>query len=111
MLRPKTKIVLAKENEFIDEKSAMLLNLINETNSVKLACERLNISYRKAWNILNNMEDQLGFQVVIRYQGGAEGGHSILTEEGKEFLRCYMLFIKEAESSIQKAFDEIFGKH
>lgn len=109
MLRPKIKLLLAKEDEFLDQKAAMLLRLIHETSSVRLSSERLNISYRKAWSLLNNMEEQLGFSVVTRHQGGAEGGYSELTEEGKDLLTRYMNFIKEAEQAVLKVYVKIFG--
>lgn len=111
MLRPKMKLLLAKEDEFLDQKAAMLLSLIDETNSVKLSCERLNISYRKAWNMLNNMEEQMGFDIVMRHQGGAEGGYSELTDEGRELLRKYMLFVEKTEECVQEIYDQIFGNY
>lgn len=111
MLRPKIKLLLAKEYEFLDQKAAMLLSLIEETNSVKLSSERLNISYRKAWNMLNDMEKQMGFNIVERHQGGAEGGYSELSTEGRELLKKYTLFTEKVEEYVQKVYDEIFGNY
>ncbi|WP_294403238.1 NTP transferase domain-containing protein [uncultured Clostridium sp.] len=111
MLRPKIKLLLAKEDEFLDQKTVMLLRLIDETNSVKSASERLNISYREAWNILNHMEEQLGFPSIVDRQECVYDDCYKLTEEGKDFLEKYRYFTQEAEEAIEKIYDKIFANY
>ncbi|QQK07400.1 winged helix-turn-helix domain-containing protein [Miniphocaeibacter halophilus] len=54
------------------------------------------------------VEDALGFEVVKRRHGGKQGGNSILTEEGKDYLDKYMEFDTEVRRFANKKFNEIF---
>lgn len=109
MLRPKLKLTLTKEEEFFDQRAALLLKLIGECKSMRLSCEQINMSYRKGWDLLNRIEKQLGFAVAVRHPGGVEGGYTELTEDGKEFLKHYERFVEQSEKAIEQIFDHIFG--
>ena len=50
----------------------LLLKAISETGSLKLAMEKLNLSYRKTWNNLQQIEERLGFPILDTQRGGAE---------------------------------------
>ena len=108
LLRPKIKLQLAKEVMFFDERSAALLHLIHENSSIRQACEQVNISYRKGFNLINQMEQQLVIQIVVRHQGGTEGGYSELTEAGKELLRKYDSFVEESTAAVNQIYKKIF---
>ncbi len=108
ILHPKMQLTLVKEQPFFDERAALLLKLINYTNSVRYACQQLNISYSKAWNIINLMENQLGYAVVNRRPGGVNGGYTTLTEEGCELIKRYLEFEEEAQKAVQNVFAKIF---
>jgi molybdate transport system regulatory protein len=51
-----------------------LLKAISETGSLKLAMEKLNLSYRKTWNNLQQIEERLGFPILNTQRGGTDGG-------------------------------------
>ena len=44
LIRPVLQVSLSKEKVFFDSRTAMLLRLIEETNSVRLACQRMQMS-------------------------------------------------------------------
>lgn len=108
ILHPQIDIKLVKEKDFLGEREAMLLKLIHYTNSVKYACQQLNISYSKAWSMINLMEDQTGYAVVNRQPGGINGGYTTLTEEGRHLLDKYTKFETEAKLAVQKIFEKNF---
>ena len=87
-----------------------LLEAIEEYGSLSQAAKKLAISYRKAWGDLKKTEERLGFHIINRSRGGAGGGFSGLSEEGKELLKSYRAFKKDAEKAIQKSFTKHFGK-
>ena len=58
LIRPVVRLSFAKETEFFDENIAMLLTLVKETNSVRSACQRMQISYSSGWNALRRLESQ-----------------------------------------------------
>lgn len=68
----------------------------------------MNLSYSKGWKMINQVEEQLGFAVVYRKRGGMNGGKTILTEKGSEFLEKYQRFEKESQKSVNEIFDRYF---
>lgn len=86
-----------------------LLQGVVETGSLHQAAARLRMSYRKAWTMLNNIEERLGFPLLERKVGGASGGGSTVTSAGTELMRHYEAFRKEAEQKIKQAFEKHLG--
>ena len=109
LIRPEIWVSLAREKPFFDEKTAMLLALVDETSSVRSACTRMQISYSTGWNIIRALESQLHFPLLERSQGGANGGESRLTEKGKRLVDCYESFAARLRHEATALFDEYFG--
>ena len=109
LMRPELSVSLAREKSFFDEKTAMLLELVDETNSVRLACQRMQISYSGGWNIIRALESQLHFPLLERTQGGANGGESRLTEKGRRLLDCYTRYVSHLRQQASELFAEYFG--
>lgn len=108
MIHPYIRVSVEKEKLFFDSRSKLLLMLIKDTHSVKGACSRMAMSYSKAWNLLNNMEEQLGFPVVERRHGGRDGGSTVLSREGMQFLEQFILFEKKVRDYAAEEFKKIF---
>ena len=112
LARPIVSVAIARETQFFDSKTAMLLTLIEETGSVRSACTRMQISYSAGWNALRNLENQMHKSIVSRSQGGSGGGNSRLTEDGRELLRRYGQFEawmrEEAAEQFQVFFADYF---
>ncbi|MDN5352080.1 MAG: molybdenum cofactor cytidylyltransferase [Clostridiales bacterium] len=108
LLRPIMNLSLAREQNFMNSLTANLLEIIAETNSVKLACERLKISYSLGWKMLKTIEKNLGKPIVSKSRGGIGGGYSELTEDGKELLRRYRMFQKECFKFAEENFEKWF---
>lgn len=110
LIRPELSISLSREKAFFDEKTAMLLSLVEETGSVRRACERMQISYSGGWNIIRALESQLHFPLLERSQGGASGGESRLTERGKRLLGCYQRYSQAMREQAKLLFNDYFGE-
>lgn len=112
LVRPLVTLALAREVPFFDEKMAMLLQQVEETGSVRTACQRMQISYSTGWNMIRTLESQLSKPLLIRNQGGANGGQSVLTPDGKELILRYTECNREmkeyAEYLYKKHFDGVF---
>lgn len=109
LVRAEVEVTLAKEKVFFDKKTAMLLTLIDETKSVRAAGQRIQLSYSSCWNQIRRLEEQLGYPLVQRTQGGAVGGASVLTEQGRGFLARYVQYEKKVRQMAEALFDEHFG--
>ena len=108
LIRPELSVSLSREKPFFDEKTAMLLALVDETRSVRSACQRMQISYSTGWNIIRALESQLHFPLLERSQGGASGGESRLTEKGKRLLGCYERFSEALRQQASALFEQYF---
>ena len=61
LVRPVVSVALAREKVFFDSRTAMLLQLVDETHSVRMACQRMQISYSSGWNtIRQELPDRKG---------------------------------------------------
>jgi molybdate transport repressor ModE-like protein len=99
------------ENKLFDKDGAMLLRMIEYTGTVKDACEKMQISYSKAWSILSGLEGNLGFALIDRRPGGESGGGSQLTAEGSDLLNRYEKFAAEVKRFGGELFNDYFINH
>jgi molybdate transport repressor ModE-like protein len=100
---------LCKEKTFFDEKIATLLMLVNETESVRKACQRMQISYSVAWDIIHTLESQLQQPLVLRTQGGPKGSTSVLSEEGKLLLARFVEYQQAIREHANSLYETYFG--
>ena len=61
---------------------ARLLELIEETGSIRSAATKMKLSYRRAWLLLQDIEKIFGGSVLDRRTGGKAGGGAALTATG-----------------------------
>ena len=109
LVRPVLSVSLAREKAFFDSRAAMLLQLINETQSVRQACQRMQMSYSSGWNVIRTLESQLSRTLIRRSQGGKGGGKSSLTEDGKLLLDRYEAYSEALRDRAGELFDQYFG--
>lgn len=109
-VRAETRVYLAAGERFFEPESCELLELIDQTGSVQKACESMNLSYSKGSRMLKSIDRQLGFPVVQRWAGGAGGGGSLLTEDGKRMVKNYREMIQEVQNYTEKVFQNHFGE-
>jgi molybdate transport system regulatory protein len=81
-----------------------LLEAIQREGSLRAAAAQLGISYRKAWGDLRNAEDALGVTFLERHRGGSDGGETLLTDEGRRWLREYRRLYCRVEKAVESAF-------
>lgn len=110
MLHPQLKLSIAKEQVFFGPGPEQLLDLIETTGSVRNACQLMNISYSKGWKMIRLMEEQWGYAIVERKQGGLSGGSSSLTEEGKDLCSRYKKFQIEVKKQTENLFQKYFAE-
>ena len=109
LVRPVVSVSLTKEKPFLDSKIAMLLMLVDETNSVRAAGSRMQLSYSSCWNIIRTLESQLSYTLIERTQGGAGGSQSRLTERGRLLLERYTAYEKKLKEVAAELYPGYFG--
>jgi molybdate transport system regulatory protein len=68
---------------------AKLLESIRDTGSISAAARDMGMSYKRAWVLLDSMNQAFTEPVVTAAPGGAGGGGAILTTFGVEVLERY----------------------
>ena len=63
-----------------------LLEHIAETGSIKQAAQQMGMSYKKAWDLVSNMNTMAARPFVVTSTGGEKGGGSTITEEAKQMI-------------------------
>ena len=80
--------------DFGDERSigpgkVRLLELINETGSISAAGRALQMSYRQAWLLIDELNRMFRDPVVVAQTGVGGGGGAVVTETGNDIVRLY----------------------
>ena len=87
---------------------AELLERIDRCESIRTATTEMKIAYSKAWTILRSCEAALGYPLIQRKVGGAGGGGSTLTPEGRSLLERYRRWEADCKAYAKEHLVEIF---
>ncbi len=75
--------------KFFGPGPAQLLELIQQEGSIAKAAKIMGMSYKKAWDIVSDLNSRGKNPFVISRKGGEKGGGAELTETGKEVVKRY----------------------
>ena len=81
---------------------ARLLELVDETGSIRAAALAMKVSYRRAWLLLQDTEKTFGAPVTQRRTGGARGGGASLNRLGKDIVKHYRAIESKAAKAVQR---------
>jgi molybdate transport system regulatory protein len=86
----KSRIWIEANGEILLGKGRVsLLKAIEETGSLSKAARSLSMSYKKAWNLINDVNIRAQKPVVKMSIGGKGGGGAILTQYGKSLINAF----------------------
>ena len=100
-LRPQIRIMFRKAIAMGPGK-ADLLQAIGETGSISAAARRMKMSYRRAWLLVDTMNQCFDGPLVETATGGNHGGGARITELGQEVLRRYRAMDAKASAAVSK---------
>ena len=78
---------------------AKLLESIRDTGSISAAAREMGMSYKRAWLLLDSMNQAFTELVVTASPGGAGGGGATLTAFGVELLERYNRILDHAATT------------
>ena len=81
---------------------ARLLELVDETGSIRKAAVRMKMSYRRAWLLLKALSGTFGQPLVETSTGGKAGGGARLTPLGRRVVEQYRGLEKAAAKAGEK---------
>ncbi|TPN87447.1 winged helix-turn-helix domain-containing protein [Aquimarina algicola] len=96
----------SEQGMFLGEGRVKLLKAIAQTGSLRKAASALQMSYKKAWNLLDSMNKTTKEPLVITTTGGKGGGGAHLTPYGEKVIisfdrinqKCWEFLDKELQN-------------
>ncbi|MFO7190473.1 MAG: LysR family transcriptional regulator [Pseudomonadota bacterium] len=77
------------ERYYLGPGKIALLRLIGEHGSISAAAREMKMSYRRAWLLVEGMNQSFKAPVVETAAGGRQGGGATLTALGRELVERY----------------------
>ncbi len=84
-----------------------LLEAIDSTGSISQAGRNLGMSYRRAWLLVDDMNNCFRDPVIEAQPGGARGGGAVLTSLGKKLVERYRAIEADALAATRKHLHDI----
>src|SRR5271154_5662957 len=84
-----------------------LLEAIDETGSITQAGRKLGMSYRRAWLLVDDLNNCFRCPVVGLHQGGFHGGGAALAPFGKKLVERYRAIETDALAATRKHLHDI----
>lgn len=98
--RPALRIrIVFGDAEMIGPGKAELLERIDRTGSIAAAGREMNMSYKRAWQLIGTLNAMFGAPLVDSTRGGPGGGGALLTETGRAVLTSYRAFEADAATA------------
>ncbi|MBM3343311.1 MAG: LysR family transcriptional regulator [Betaproteobacteria bacterium] len=92
--------VLTTDVPAIGPGKARLIELIDKTGSISAAARAMDMSYRRAWQLVDALNQSFSEPVVLTAVGGKRGGGAEVTGFGREVARLYRDMEDKASSAI-----------
>jgi len=86
---------------------ADLLQGIVETGSIAASGKRMGMSYKRAWSLVQALNDGWGQPLVETSRGGAAQGGASLTADGQTVLRSYRAMQEATRGAIAEEFEAV----
>lgn len=82
-----------------------LMELIASTGSISAAGRAMDMSYRRAWLLVDALNHMFTQPVIESQRGGKQGGGAGLTAFGEELLACYRRMESRMRDALQADLD------
>lgn len=77
------------ENSRLGRGKIQLLEHIRDTGSISAAGRAMDMSYRRAWQLVDALNSMFSAPAVISQRGGKQGGGAVLTPFGDELIHRF----------------------
>lgn len=88
---------------------ADLLQAIEDNGSISAAARKLGMSYKRAWDLVDTMNNSFREPLVATATGGSHGGGAQVTEFGHALLRRYRDIEIKANQAVADDLSELLA--
>jgi molybdate transport system regulatory protein len=85
----------------------LLLERIEQHGSISAAGRSMNMSYRRAWMLVSEINNGFSEPLVELQTGGRGGGGAVLTGFGRELVTHYRAIERKAQTAVAKHLDAL----
>ena len=96
-----------KKGTFLGTGRVNLMKEIVVPGSISAAAKSMNMSYKKAWEIIDGMNKEAKKPFVIRVSGGKGGGGTQVTKEGLEAIELFEKLNQKCQHYLDKEMQKI----
>lgn len=93
--------VVLRPNVAIGPGKADLLDGIRETGSISAAGRRMKMSYKRAWQLMEALNQAFETPLIETATGGRAGGGAVLTPLGEEVLTRYRAMEARTQEAVE----------
>jgi molybdate transport system regulatory protein len=102
--------ILADKHPAMGPGKARLVAAIDATGSISAAARSMSMSYRRAWQLVDALNESFSQPVVLTATGGRRGGGARVTAFGRELIRRFRAMEDKASAAIVKDL-RLFSRH
>ena len=102
--------ILADRHPAMGPGKAQLVAAIDAAGSISAAARSMNMSYRRAWQLVEAINDSFSQPVVVTATGGKRGGGARVTPFGRQLVRRFRAMEEKASEAIVKDL-QVFSRH
>jgi molybdate transport system regulatory protein len=90
------------EGKLVGKGRIELLEKIQTLGSIRQAALAMKMSYRQAWQLIDEMNKYAKTPLVISSRGGKGGGKAIVTEKGQQLIKTFNSFATKFSQFLTK---------
>ncbi len=103
VLKAKGRIwIETSEGTLIGKGRVELLEKIQTLGSIRQAAIAMKMSYRQAWQQIDEMNTDAKTPLVISNRGGKGGGNAVITEKGERLIKAFHDFTNKFQQFLSK---------
>lgn len=102
--------ILAEKHPAMGPGKARLVAAIEATGSISAAARSMSMSYRRAWQLVDALNESFSQPVVLTATGGRRGGGASVTPFGRALIRRFRAMEDKASAAIVKDL-QLFSRH
>lgn len=99
--------IKGKNSSFVGVGRVELLENIARYGSMNKAAKEMGMSYKKAWKLVDELNEIYDEPLVVKAQGGKSGGGSLLTAKGEALVALFRKLENELAVHLQEASAQI----
>lgn len=92
--------ILGRDSPAMGPGRAELIARIDRSGSISAAARAMGMSYRRAWQLVDAINESFREPVVVTAVGGRRGGGAVVTAFGKHLVERYRVMERKASAAI-----------